>query len=90
MRCCDRRRQSRQLHGLNITNRMFKVMGARATSGQYRFDRYWRNIRTFTSMIRWTTVRDVGNGHSTTSCRHCPRIRRSSKFEIFAAAAPAA
>jgi len=23
-----------------------------ATSGQYRFDRYWRNIRTFTSMIR--------------------------------------
>lgn len=34
--------------GLNITNRMFEVMGARATSEQYRFDRYWRNVRTFT------------------------------------------
>jgi alkylation response protein AidB-like acyl-CoA dehydrogenase len=27
---------------------MFEVMGARATSGKHRFDRYWRNIRTFT------------------------------------------
>jgi len=34
--------------GLNITNRVFEVMGARSTSGQYRFDRYWRNIHTFT------------------------------------------
>jgi len=39
---------------------MFKVMGARATSGQYRFDRYWRNIRTFTSGVDYK-VRDVGN-----------------------------
>ena len=34
--------------GLDITNRIFEVMGARATSQRYGFDRYWRNIRTFT------------------------------------------
>ncbi len=34
--------------GLDITNRMFEVMGARATTAEYRFDRYWRNLRTFT------------------------------------------
>jgi alkylation response protein AidB-like acyl-CoA dehydrogenase len=34
--------------GLDITSRMFEVMGARATASNYRFDRYWRNIRTFT------------------------------------------
>ncbi|WP_126148329.1 acyl-CoA dehydrogenase family protein [Synechococcus elongatus] len=34
--------------GLAITNRIFEVMGARATSSQYGFDRYWRNLRTFT------------------------------------------
>lgn len=34
--------------GLNITTQMFEVMGARATSAKYRFDRYWRNVRTFT------------------------------------------
>lgn len=34
--------------GLDITNRMFEVMGARATAGKYGFDRYWRNLRTFT------------------------------------------
>lgn len=32
----------------DITNRIFEVMGARATSGKYCFDRYWRNLRTFT------------------------------------------
>ncbi len=34
--------------GLDITSRMFEVMGARATAASYGFDRYWRNIRTFT------------------------------------------
>jgi len=34
--------------GLDITSRIFEVMGARATSGKYGFDRYWRNLRTFT------------------------------------------
>ncbi|MGV2389505.1 MAG UNVERIFIED_CONTAM: hypothetical protein LVR29_18450 [Microcystis novacekii LVE1205-3] len=29
-------------------NQMFEVMGARATSSSYGFDRYWRNLRTFT------------------------------------------
>lgn len=48
--------------GLDITTRMFEVMGARATSGQYRFDRYWRNIRTFTlhDPVDYK-VRSVGN-----------------------------
>ena len=34
--------------GLDITNRIFEVMGASATSQKYGFDRYWRNMRTFT------------------------------------------
>ncbi|MEH1852468.1 MAG: acyl-CoA dehydrogenase family protein [Nostoc sp.] len=34
--------------GLDITNRIFEVMGARATTAKYGFDRYWRNLRTFT------------------------------------------
>ncbi len=34
--------------GLEITSRIFEAMGARATAGQYGFDRYWRNLRTFT------------------------------------------
>lgn len=34
--------------GLDVTNRIFEVMGARATAEKYRFDRYWRNLRTFT------------------------------------------
>ncbi|MFM6024223.1 MAG: acyl-CoA dehydrogenase family protein [Dolichospermum sp.] len=34
--------------GLDITNRIFEVMGASATSQKYSFDRYWRNMRTFT------------------------------------------
>ncbi|MEH2289171.1 acyl-CoA dehydrogenase family protein [Nostoc sp.] len=34
--------------GLDITNRIFEVMGARATNAKYGFDRYWRNLRTFT------------------------------------------
>ena len=34
--------------GLDITSGMFGVMGARATSARYGFDRYWRDLRTFT------------------------------------------
>jgi alkylation response protein AidB-like acyl-CoA dehydrogenase len=33
--------------GLSITNRMFDSMGARATTAKYGFDRYWRDLRTF-------------------------------------------
>jgi len=48
--------------GLDITSRMFEVMGARATAGQYRFDRYWLNLRTFSlhDPIDYK-VRAVGN-----------------------------
>ncbi|OKH50326.1 monooxygenase [Calothrix sp. HK-06] len=34
--------------GLNITSRIFEVMGARSTATKYGFDRYWRDLRTFT------------------------------------------
>lgn len=34
--------------GLEVTSRIFELMGARATSKRYGFDRYWRNLRTFT------------------------------------------
>jgi alkylation response protein AidB-like acyl-CoA dehydrogenase len=34
--------------GLEIANRIFEVMGARATANHYGFDRYWRNLRIFT------------------------------------------
>jgi alkylation response protein AidB-like acyl-CoA dehydrogenase len=33
---------------LDVTSRIFEVMGARATSERYRFDRFWRNVRTLT------------------------------------------
>lgn len=33
---------------LEVTSKMFEVMGARATSANYNFDRYWRNVRTHT------------------------------------------
>jgi alkylation response protein AidB-like acyl-CoA dehydrogenase len=32
--------------GLDVTSRVFDVVGARATSTSYRFDRFWRNVRT--------------------------------------------
>ncbi|MEO1350976.1 MAG: acyl-CoA dehydrogenase family protein [Cyanobacteria bacterium J06635_15] len=33
--------------GLTITTHMFDMMGARATASKYGFDRYWRDLRTF-------------------------------------------
>jgi alkylation response protein AidB-like acyl-CoA dehydrogenase len=34
--------------GLDIINRIFEVTGSRATATKYGFDRYWRDLRTFT------------------------------------------
>ena len=34
--------------GLEITSRIFEVMGARAAAGPARIDRFWRNLRTHT------------------------------------------
>lgn len=47
---------------LEVTSRMFEVMGARATAGKYRFDRFWRNVRTHTlhDPIDYK-IRDIGN-----------------------------
>jgi len=33
---------------LDITSRVFELTGARSTAQSYRFDRYWRNVRTHT------------------------------------------
>jgi alkylation response protein AidB-like acyl-CoA dehydrogenase len=33
---------------LDITSRVFEIIGARATASHYGFDRYWRNVRTHT------------------------------------------
>ncbi|NJL46630.1 MAG: monooxygenase [Leptolyngbyaceae cyanobacterium SM2_5_2] len=48
--------------GLEITSRIFEVMGSRATSATYGFDRYWRDLRTFTlhDSVDFK-LRDVGN-----------------------------
>ena len=48
--------------GLDITNRIFEVMGARATNAKYGFDRYWRNLRTFTlhDPVDYK-IQDIGN-----------------------------
>jgi alkylation response protein AidB-like acyl-CoA dehydrogenase len=48
--------------GLDVTNRIFEVMGARSTNSQYGFDRYWRNLRTFTlhDPVDYK-VQDIGN-----------------------------
>jgi alkylation response protein AidB-like acyl-CoA dehydrogenase len=47
---------------LEVTNRMFEVMGARATSARYQYDRFWRNVRTHTlhDPIEYK-IRDIGN-----------------------------
>jgi len=48
--------------GLDITTCMFEVMGARSTSAKYGFDRYWRDLRTFTlhDPVDYK-IRDIGN-----------------------------
>ena len=33
---------------LDVTGRVFELTGARSTASHYRFDRYWRNVRTHT------------------------------------------
>ncbi|MEM6716713.1 MAG: acyl-CoA dehydrogenase family protein [Cyanobacteria bacterium P01_C01_bin.147] len=48
--------------GLKVTNDIFEVMGARATSSRYGFDRYWRDLRTFSLHDpRAYKSREVGN-----------------------------
>ncbi len=48
--------------GLEVANRIFEGMGARATASVYGFDRYWRNLRTFTlhDPVDYK-IRDLGN-----------------------------
>lgn len=48
--------------GLNVTNRIFEVMGTRSTATKYGFDRYWRDLRTFTlhDPVDYK-LKDVGN-----------------------------
>ena len=47
---------------LEVTSRIFDLMGARATSARYGFDRFWRNIRTHTlhDPVAYK-AREVGN-----------------------------
>lgn len=47
--------------GLDITSRIFEVMGSRATSNSFGFDRYWRNLRTMTLHVPVdTSIQNVG------------------------------
>ncbi len=47
--------------GLDVTSRMFEVMGSRATANRYGFDRYWRNLRTMTLHVPVdTTIQELG------------------------------
>jgi alkylation response protein AidB-like acyl-CoA dehydrogenase len=48
--------------GLDIVNRIFEVTGTRSTATKYGFDRYWRDLRTFTlhDPVDYK-LRDVGN-----------------------------
>lgn len=48
--------------GLEIVNRIFEVTGTRATATRYGFDRYWRDLRTFTlhDPVDYK-LRDIGN-----------------------------
>jgi alkylation response protein AidB-like acyl-CoA dehydrogenase len=45
-----------------VTSRIFDLMGARATSARFGFDRFWRNIRTHTlhDPVAYK-AREVGN-----------------------------
>ncbi|ARV63349.1 monooxygenase [Nostocales cyanobacterium HT-58-2] len=48
--------------GLDITSNIFNVTGTRSTATKYGFDRYWRDLRTFTlhDPIDYK-LRDIGN-----------------------------
>lgn len=47
--------------GLDITSKIFEVMGSRATSSRYGFDRYWRNLRTMTLHVPVdTSIQSLG------------------------------
>lgn len=47
--------------GLEITSRIYDVMGSRATASRYGFDRYWRNLRTMTLHVPVdTAIQAVG------------------------------
>jgi alkylation response protein AidB-like acyl-CoA dehydrogenase len=47
---------------LDVTSRIFDLMGARAAGGRYGFDRFWRNIRTHTLHDPLAyKAREVGN-----------------------------
>jgi alkylation response protein AidB-like acyl-CoA dehydrogenase len=48
--------------GLNLSTRIFEVLGSRATATHYGFDRYWRDLRTFTlhDPVDYK-LRDIGN-----------------------------
>ncbi len=47
---------------LNLSSRIFEVLGSRATASHYGFDRYWRDLRTFTlhDPVDYK-LRDIGN-----------------------------
>lgn len=48
--------------GLDLTSKIFELMGARATASHYAYDRFWRNIRTHTLHDPVTyKSREVGN-----------------------------
>ena len=34
--------------GIDISNQMFELTGARSTSARYGYDRFWRNVRVHT------------------------------------------
>ncbi|MDF5730954.1 MAG: acyl-CoA dehydrogenase family protein [Rhizonema sp. PD38] len=48
--------------GLDITTNIFELMGTRSTASKYGFDRYWRDLRTFTlhDPVDYK-LRDIGN-----------------------------
>lgn len=48
--------------GLEIANRIFELTGSRSTASQFGFDRYWRDLRTFTLHDPLDyKYRDIGN-----------------------------
>jgi alkylation response protein AidB-like acyl-CoA dehydrogenase len=48
--------------GLEVTSKIFELMGTRSTAARYGFDRYWRNLRTFTlhDPVDYK-IRNIGN-----------------------------